>query len=151
TASLPGVRPEDVDISLEDNVLTIRGDVRQADERPPGTPQAGRQRGAEDQADDQRGQPQGEARGRREPQYHQRERRVGRFLRQVLLPVPVDADRAEATFEHGELTLRLPKAEQAKRKRIPVTGQTALEGQARRAPEALPAGGKKEKTRAKQA
>ena len=38
-ASLPGVRPEDVDISLEDNVLTIQGEVREERTDGPG-PQA---------------------------------------------------------------------------------------------------------------
>ena len=44
-------------------------------------------------------------------------------MRQLLLPVPVDADKADAHFEHGVLTLTLPKAEQARRRRIPVGGQ----------------------------
>ncbi len=43
----------------------------------------------------------------------------------MTLPVPVQADRAEATFENGILTIRLPKAEQVKPRqiRIQVAGQ----------------------------
>jgi hypothetical protein len=58
--------------------------------------------------------------------YHQRERVYGRFFRQLRLPMPVDADKADATdatFEHGVLRISLPKAEQARRRRIEVKSQ----------------------------
>jgi len=38
----------------------------------------------------------------------------------VSIPVPVVADKAEAEFENGVLTLRLPKAEEVKPKAIKV-------------------------------
>ncbi len=147
TASLPGVRPEDVDISIQDTVLTIQGEVREERGQPtPTTPTQQGQEGAQanGQHGDQQGQPQGQQQGqqqgRGQAQYHYRERRFGRFLRQVSLPVPVNADQAEASFEHGVLTLRLPKAEQARRKRIEVRSQPALEGQASGAPKELATG-----------
>ena len=148
TASLPGVRPEDVDISIQDNVLTIQGEVREERGQPTQTAtptQQGRE-GAQANgthstpAGEQAGQPQGQQQGRGQAQYHYRERRFGRFLRQVSLPVAVNADQAEASFEHGVLTLRLPKAEQARRKRIEVRSQPALAGQARQAPKELATG-----------
>ncbi len=42
-----------------------------------------------------------------------RERRTGAFQRSVTLGTPVNADKASARFEHGVLTLTLPKSEQA--------------------------------------
>jgi len=53
--------------------------------------------------------------------YHIREREFGPFARSIALPDPVDPDKAEATHAHGILTVRLPKSEAAKPKRITVT------------------------------
>ena len=44
----------------------------------------------------------------------------GEYIRQVTLPRSVDADKAETTFEHGILTLTLPKTADAKPKQIKV-------------------------------
>lgn len=53
-----------------------------------------------------------------------RERRFGSFQRQIALPVRVDGDHAEATFEHGVLTLRIPKAAEVKPRQIQIkTGE----------------------------
>jgi HSP20 family protein len=48
------------------------------------------------------------------------ERPVGRFSREVVLPVLVDPDNVEATYEHGVLKLTLPKHEAAKPRKITV-------------------------------
>lgn len=48
------------------------------------------------------------------------ERPVGKFSREVTLPVLVDADRVEASYEHGVLKLTLPKHEAAKPRKITV-------------------------------
>jgi HSP20 family protein len=53
-------------------------------------------------------------------QYYRREFPYGTFSRSIGLPVEVDADHAEARFEHGILHLRLPKAEAARPKQIRV-------------------------------
>ena len=151
TASLPGVRPEDVDITVHNNVLTIQGEVREETEEPRQavTATSRTQEGAQanGQSGVQEGGQQGQPQGRRQPQYHYRERRFGRFMRQVSLPAPVNADQADASFEHGVLTLRLPKAEQARRKRIEVRRQPALEGQASGTPKELGAGSNQTTTR----
>jgi HSP20 family protein len=57
----------------------------------------------------------------KEEQYHRVERVFGAFRRSFVLPALVDADKAEATFKDGVLELKLPKAEQAKPKRIGIT------------------------------
>jgi len=89
-ASLPGFSPDQVEISVHDGVLTIKGDLEQLEEQ--------------------------EESGK----YYLRERRYGAFQRAIRLPVDVDADAAEAVFENGVLNLTLPKVEAAKPKRITV-------------------------------
>ena len=90
-AEMPGVKPEDIRISSENNVLTLRGDKHQA-------------------------QPAGE-KGERAHRY---ERAFGAFERSFTIPTTVDAERIEARYEHGVLTLVLPKAEKAKPRQIQV-------------------------------
>jgi HSP20 family protein len=65
--------------------------------------------------------------GRREIQreservsYHRRERAEGSFNRTVTLPTEVDAERVDARYADGILTLTLPKAEEAKPRQIAV-------------------------------
>lgn len=95
--SVPGVKPEEIDITLTDNVLTIRGEMK-ADEEI------------------------------KEEHYHVRERRWGSFVRSVTLPTPVEQEKIDASYENGVLTLRLPKSEAAKPRRIAV--RTPIEGEA---------------------
>jgi len=52
--------------------------------------------------------------------WHRQERGFGTFSRLVELPYPVDADNVSAEFEHGVLRITLPKAEDAKPRRISV-------------------------------
>ncbi|RJQ78090.1 MAG: Hsp20/alpha crystallin family protein [Desulfobacteraceae bacterium] len=52
--------------------------------------------------------------------YHRREREGGRFSRAFALPKEVDAERIEAKMENGVLTLKIPKAESAKPRRIAI-------------------------------
>lgn len=94
-ASLPGIKPEDVQITVQGEVLTIRGTATSEQER-------------KDE--------------RNEENWILRERRSGSFYRSVTLPAPLDADRATARFEQGVLVLEIPKAETAKARQIPVSG-----------------------------
>lgn len=55
--------------------------------------------------------------------WHRQERGFGEFNRVVTLPVSVDADRVSAEFQHGVLTIRMPKSEAAKPRRIPVKAE----------------------------
>ena len=78
---------------------------------------------------------------KQESGYLLRERHYGAFQRSLTLPVPINADQAEARYENGVLTLTLPKAEQAKPKQITVGGQAQLSQSAHQAQPAQPAQG----------
>ena len=55
--------------------------------------------------------------------YHRRERRSGTFRKAITLPYEVNAEAAEAGFKDGVLKMVLPKAEQAKPKKIEIKAQ----------------------------
>jgi len=55
--------------------------------------------------------------------WHRRERGFGRFQRVLKLPAPVDAEKVEAKLEHGLLRVTLPKAEEAKPRKIAVKAE----------------------------
>ncbi len=61
---------------------------------------------------------------KQEGQYHMRERRQGSFTRSIPLPTEINADKANAEFENGILTLTLPKNEAAKPKRISINAKS---------------------------
>lgn len=115
-AALPGLRPEDIDVRITDNVLTIKGEHKE--EREMGRPMEAQMGGQ------QKGQPAGQQ-GQTRPTYYRREMSYGTIFREITLPTYVQADKSQATFENGILTLTLPKAEQAKAKRIQVQGRAA--------------------------
>jgi HSP20 family protein len=52
--------------------------------------------------------------------FHRREREVGEFSRSLQLPEDLEPTRAEASYKHGILTVRIPKKEEAKPRRITV-------------------------------
>jgi HSP20 family protein len=56
----------------------------------------------------------------KEEPYRRHERAYGRFERSFLLPAVIDRDHVTAEMHHGVLTLRLPKSDLAKPKRIPI-------------------------------
>lgn len=96
-ASVPGVDPGDVDITVLGETVRIRGERR-------------------DEQTEEGGQ---------EGRWLVRERRVGAFERTVSLPTSVKADAASAEFKDGVLTVTLPKADQAKPRSIPVRTNAA--------------------------
>lgn len=104
-AALPGVKPEEVEITVHDDVLTIRAEHKEVHED-----------GAKPETAE--GEPTKESPRR---QFYRRELRYGSFSRSLNLPMGVDADKAEARFENGILTLTLPKAEANRPKQIKVT------------------------------
>src|SRR5512132_1394025 len=66
--------------------------------------------------------------GVKEEQYHRIERRYGAFRRSITLPARVKADAIEASFADGLLQVVVPKAEEAKPKRIEVRPRESVEG-----------------------
>ena len=99
-AVLPGVKPEDLDITLQDNVLTIRGETRQEQQT-----------------------------GDKQSSFYLKERRYGRFSRSIRLPTAVQSDTIRATLENGILHLEIPKAEEVKPRKITINSGHQLQGQ----------------------
>lgn len=89
-AALPGIKPEDVEITVEDGTLSIHGEYRE--ERREG-----------------------------EGETLVSEIRHGSVSRTVSLPTGLEPDKATASFEHGVLTLRFPKAESVKPRQIRIS------------------------------
>lgn len=92
-AELPGVLPEDMDISIEGDTLTLRG-IRKAHQT-----------------------------AEKDISYHRREREYGKFRRSVTLPVSVDLDGVSASNRHGVLSIVLPKAKAVLPKKIEVIAE----------------------------
>lgn len=97
---LPGLSPEDVEITAENGVLTLRGEKRV--ERKEGD----------------------------ETRFQVVERVYGSFMRTFQLPPGIDEDQIKAEFNSGLLTLHVPKAAlpQPKRIEISATGQRSQKG-----------------------
>ena len=98
-AELPGVSPDQVDVSFEQNILTIRGNKPASFDVST----------------------EGEVR------VFAAERVHGSFERSVRLPEFVDADRIDANFTNGLLTITVPKAQAAQPRKITIRGATADE------------------------
>jgi HSP20 family protein len=92
SAELPGVNPEEVEISFEANTLTLRGT-----KQPALKPQENE-----------------------ELRVYTAERLSGSFERAVRLPEYVEGDKIDATFAHGVLTIVVPKAQAARARKIEV-------------------------------
>jgi HSP20 family protein len=104
-AALPGLRPEQVDVTLTGNALTISGST----EQPAAT------------------------NGEANAGYLYQEIRRGSFSRSISLPADIETEGATATFENGLLRLSIPKAERTKPRRITVAPPSA-EGEASAGP-----------------
>jgi len=88
---LPGMKKEDISLSLHDGVLTVSGERKEERERS------------------------------EEGQTFRSERYFGKFQRSVTLPALVDASKVAASYKDGILTVHLPKSEEAKPKQIAVS------------------------------
>lgn len=89
-ASVAGFDPEQLEITFENNTLTIKGEIK------------------EENKDEQQGR------------YHIRERYTGTFYRSVSLPGMIDQNQISAETDNGVLTIHLPKKPEAQPKRIEV-------------------------------
>jgi len=88
-STIAGVSPEDLDVSITNDMVTIRGERRRTFE-------------VEDE------------------DYFYQECYWGAFSRSIILPVEIDADRAEAKIKNGILTVRIPKANTAVTRKLRV-------------------------------
>lgn len=91
-AALPGFRPEDVEVTVEQGTLTIRA------------------RRTEEKSDEK-------------ARWLYRELFQGEYARSITLPSGFHGDKAEATFDGGILTLRIPKAEEARPRQIKIAAK----------------------------
>lgn len=88
---LPGINPDDVDIQIDNNTLTIRG-----------------QRNEESEEKNE------------EKQFHRIERYIGSFARSVVLPNSINEDETAAEFKDGVLKIVIPKTDDAKPRKISI-------------------------------
>ena len=89
-AAVPGLKPEDLDVTITGDVLTIKGEFKS------------------------------EEKSEKKRSYIRQERRYGAFTRQLTLPTAVDSNNITATFENGILTLEMPKKENVKPKTVKI-------------------------------
>lgn len=90
TAEIPGMSIEDLEIEVENNVLTLKGEKKEERE----------------EGEDRR--------------YHLWERRHGAFNRTFTLPRTVKADKIAATLKNGVLFISMPKAAEAKSRKVTI-------------------------------
>lgn len=90
-STIAGVKPEDLDVNINNDMVTIRGE---------------RVQGEDVDSED----------------YYYQECYWGPFSRSVILPVEIISEKAEATMKNGILTVRLPKADVTKTRKIQVRG-----------------------------
>jgi HSP20 family protein len=88
-ADLPDIRPEDIDLQVENQTLTISG--HRKFEQP-------QEKGG----------------------YHRIERSYGSFVRTFTVPSTVETSKVTAEYDHGVLTVKLPKAEAAKPRQVKI-------------------------------
>lgn len=90
-STIAGVKPEDLDVSINNDMVTIKGERKNEEIVENGN-------------------------------YYYQECYWGSFSRSVLLPVDVIPEKADASLKNGILTIRLPKADTTKTKKIQVRG-----------------------------
>jgi len=89
-AEVPGFEKENIKISMTDQTLQLRGEIKQEEEKE-----------------------------ERNYHYYN-ERYYGSFVREIPLPSAVNADRIRAAFKNGILTVELPKSKEALPKEIKI-------------------------------
>jgi len=90
-STIAGVNPEDLDVSINNDMITIKGERKFEDEV-------------------------------NEENFYYQECYWGTFSRSVVLPVDVIAEKIEASLKNGILTIKLPKADTNRTKKIKVRG-----------------------------
>src|SRR4051794_11232703 len=100
-AAVPGVEPDDIELSINQNTVTLRGELKNV--------------ASSEEA--------------KNATWFIHELPNGKFQRSLTLPVDIDAANADATFDHGILKLRLPKAVGAQPKQIKVRSASSQQAQ----------------------
>lgn len=95
--AMPGIKPEDIDISVNDGVLTIKGESKENKEEKPDKEEK-----------------------KEEGNWLIKEQSEYSYYREITLPTNVVAEKAKASYKNGMLNLELPKAEEVKPKSIAV-------------------------------
>lgn len=90
TASVPGTTKDEIDVSVVDDVLTIRAEAKNSSSKE-------------------------------SKSYLLRERRTGTYYRALRLPETIDYEKAGSTFKDGVLTIRLPKLESKKARKLEIS------------------------------
>ncbi len=89
---LPGVKPEDLDLSVQQNTLTIKGQFRSS------------------------------VKPDQQVNWLVQEISEGSFERSITFPKPIDADKIDTSFEQGVLSITVPLSEASRPKKISITG-----------------------------
>ncbi|GLV59682.1 heat-shock protein Hsp20 [Dictyobacter sp. S3.2.2.5] len=89
-ASIAGFKPDEIEVTAEDNVIRIHASKREQKEQ------------------------------KEKENYIRRERYVNEVERTIALPTHINADKIQASYEQGVLTLKVPKVEEAKAKQVPI-------------------------------
>ena len=91
-ASVAGFDPEKIEITYDDNTLSIRGEIEEKHEKES-----------------------------EEGKYHIRERSFGSFYRSINMPSVIDAENITADTDNGFLVIHLPKKPETQPKKINVS------------------------------
>ena len=151
--ALPGVRPEDIELTVDQNTLTIRGRFSHQNDhqnQPQGQTQGQQQ--TQGQPSQQQSQQAGKQDGGQQAQQGKTDRHrqghnwlsreivAGAFERSITFPRPIDTNNIQTKFENGILTIRLPISEASRPKRITIKGDTAGQSSQSSQPQQVPVG-----------
>jgi HSP20 family protein len=89
---LPGIKAEDIELSVQQNTLTIKGQFQSA------------------------------VKPDRQVNWLVEEIGVGTFERSITFPKPIEADKIDTSFEQGVLSITVPVSEASRPKKISITG-----------------------------
>ena len=123
--ALPGVRPEDIELTVDQNTLTIRGRYSHQNEhqnQPEGQAQGQQQTQGEPSQQQSQSQQGRTERHRQGHNWLSREITSGTFERTITFPRPIDTNNIQTSFQNGILTILLPTSEASRPKRISLSG-----------------------------
>lgn len=98
-ASVAGFDPENIDITYDDNTLSIKGEVKEENENA------------------------------EEGKYHIRERSFGSFSRSITMPGVIDAENISADTDNGILVVHLPKKPETQPKKISINPKKVIDSE----------------------